>query len=344
MGNKVKAVSADKKININTIIFLVFSIVSGFVELGGVFWSIEKGYSIVKIVGLGLAYQLGNLIPVPLQINRKIATILSLLAGCFIGINCFYKTSYTLCFVSTVFLAMVIQFARSEVKDNISTTLKRTFRVIGFMVAPFYNLYLAFAITILILLLVILQKNKQKLGFIKCKIKMLNIAMIIHQMHYFGYVYFLIIILVMQNQDLHKLTYGIIFTFSWLTYILVPHVIRGSKYFKYFIIGHAFLASLLLVMAASYRLTYAIILWILTGFGGGTVFCVGKINQENKVCSKYDLTFSENIGHILGVLGGILSYQITGKLYVPIIFSAVCAFCAMIVMAVFKLRYLKNSV
>lgn len=320
-----------KVAKLNTIIFLLFSFISGFIELGGVFWAIEKGYTVVQTVVLGLAYQLGNFTPVPLRINSRIAIFLAFLSECFIGINCFYKTSYILCFISTVFLAMVIQFVRSEMKDKVSTTIKRIFRVAGFVIAPFYNMYIAFVIAIFILLIAALKKtSNQKLGLIQCKITPINKVMIIHQMHYFGYVYFMIIILVTQNQNLHSLVYGILFALGWVTYVSIPHILCGNEYMKYFIVGHTFLVSVLLIMSANYQSFLSIILWILTGFGGGTVFCIGKINSNKNICSKNDLTFSENIGHILGALGGILAYQLIGKIYAPIIFSALCAFCAII--------------
>lgn len=328
-----------KSNKINIIIFLLFSFFSGFVELGNVFWAIDNDNSILACIGLGFAYQVGNLVPVPIKLNKNINLALNIICMCLVSIYNFIDANYWLFVVLIILTAMCIQNVRSIMKDSVSTTVKRLFRILGFVFAPIcYNEKVLFGIIVFILLVTIVQRNSQEFKIDKCKIEFINLVMIIHQMHYFSYVYFIIYIMKSQNSDWNKLLYGCIFALSWLTYIVMPHVLRKEIYAKYFIAGHSFL-TLTLICMYIFNNNLITVFWILTGFGGGTVFCIGKLNDIKKFCAKDDLTFSENIGHILGVLGGAASYVITDNIYAPIIFSAACAILAMSGMLACKIKY-----
>lgn len=330
-----------KSNRINIIFFLLFSLFSGFVELGNVFWAIDNNYSILSCIGLGLAYQIGNLVPVPIKLNKTVNLMFVIISLCLTLIYIFICKYYFFFFIITILTAMCIQNVRSIMKDSISTTVKRSFRILGFVLAPVcYNEKVLLFIISLILLVTIIQHNEQRLIIEKCKVKTINLVMIVHQMHYFSYVYFIICIMVIQNTNLGKIVYGSLFALSWLTYIVMPHVLQKDTYAKYFIIGHSFLTLTLICMFLFRANPLIILFWILTGFGGGTVFCIGKINNSKEFCAKIDLTFSENIGHILGVIGGGLSFIITNNIYSPIIFSSVCAILAMSGMLFCKNKYM----
>lgn len=47
-------------------------------------------------------------------------------------------------------------------------------------------------------------------------------------------------------------------------------------------------------------------LWVLTGFGGGNVFCIKKALAPVIVYDKNVWSFSEQIGHILGVFVALI--------------------------------------
>ena len=126
---------------------------------------------------------------------------------------------------------------------------------------------------------------------------------------------------------------GLIFIIGWITYLIVPHIMTGKAFGKYFICGHVFLTIVLFVLAINYDTTLSAILWILTGFGGGTVFCIKELNTKLGLCSSNDIVFSENIGHILGALMGMVSYYSFESYMAPIIFSMICALSAVIGMS-----------
>lgn len=329
----------------STILFFIFSFISGFVELGGVFYGINNQFTVVQIASIGLAYQLGNLVPVPIKINRNFAMGISTLSVILLSYYVFFHENYILLFISVICLGMAIQSLRAEKKANVSTTVKRFFRILGFILAPYFNIEFALAVSVFIILTLIFERktDSEAIRVSRYRVRPLNWIMIVHQMHYFGYVYFILVILYNYGSSLRLIVYGLLFALGWLTYVSVPHILRGKQYPVYFIIGHSFLATVLLLLACSGSMITLIILWMLTGFGGGTVFCIEKINKRDNICSKDELTFSENVGHILGALIGIIIYAITGELTAPIIYSASCAIFAIIGMALYHRKALINN-
>jgi hypothetical protein len=47
------------------LIFLLLSTISGVMELGCILFGLSMRLSIIEVVGIGLAYQIGNLVPNP---------------------------------------------------------------------------------------------------------------------------------------------------------------------------------------------------------------------------------------------------------------------------------------
>jgi uncharacterized protein YacL len=80
-------------------------------------------------------------------------------------------------------------------------------------------------------------------------------------------------------------------------------------------------------------------LWVLTGFGGGTVFCINKINEITEESSKSDIIFSENLGHIAGVVIGMFTYAITDRIDLPMYQSFIFAGATALLMTLYY--YLK---
>lgn len=95
---------------------------------------------------------------------------------------------------------------------------------------------------LLIVAIVEKEKTNNRFAVVLCKIKPINVVMIVHQMHYF----------------------------------------------TYFICDHIFLSMVPLILAINYNSRISAILWILTGFGEGTVFCIKKINDNLKLCNSND--------------------------------------------------------
>lgn len=318
------------------LIFLFLSLISGSIELGGIIQAIIMKLSVLQVVGIGLAYQIGNLVPNPVKLNKTLTVTASLLSFLCFMIVIFYSYHYWIVFAGFGFIAMAIQSLRSMQKENVGTTVKRVFRIAGFLLAPFCGLIVTGVIAVL--LLTISLFSKWQVGhaqIIKPELKFINTIMIIHQMHYFSYAYFMIILISQITTGLNPVAIGILFTLGWLSYTSVSHLLRNDTYEKYLIVGHVFLTVILLLLALNYHSLLAVILWILTGFGGGTVFCIDKINQLTKESTKSDLTFSENIGHILGVIAGMTGYIFTGKVNFPVYLSVLFAGTVVLLMLIY---------
>ena len=128
---------------------------------------------------------------------------------------------------------------------------------------------------------------------------------------------------------------SIAFVLGWITYTLVSYILKKEKYLLYFISGHIFLMFVLFAMSQIEYVSIKAFLWIMTGFGGGTVFCIEKILNSNNDLKKKPLEFSENIGHVLGLGLGIAIFNITKNFNSVILTSSVLAFITVVLMLVY---------
>ena len=130
-----------------------------------------------------------------------------------------------------------------------------------------------------------------------------------HQAHYFTYNY-LMVALVMHYFN-NPLITTLWFAANWIPYTITEplvHKLRWNKWYVVAIGAHYFNALVLLGMFlfVEKNIYVALCLWILTGFGGGNVFCIKKALAVRVTYNKSVWSFSEQIGHVLGVLTAIL--------------------------------------
>lgn len=314
--------------------FLILSFISGFVELGCILNGIHNNFSILQIVGIGLAYQVGNLSPNPIKLGPKLTIFASISSIIFFTLYLNFG-HYSSLFLTIVTLSMVIQSLRALSKASVNTTLKRSFRILGFAFSFMIILDITTIViqSLLLILSISSRSHMSKTTLLKPKIKFINFIMIIHQFHYFTYAYFVLYLFSRLGLSISLMT--IFFILGWLTYTYISCILKKDYYVSYFLVGHTFLFFVLFLLALNYNNTLMIYLWILTGFGGGTVFCIKKINEIHQDSSSQDMEFSENIGHVVGVLLGMSLYYITSNISVVIFFSSICAIMAMALMFLF---------
>jgi len=159
-------------------------------------------------------------------------------------------------------------------------------------------------------------------------------------MHYFAYAYIILIVANKFDNNNGFFT-ALVFTLGWITYISAQYIFRGKYYSAYLACGHIFLALILVVMAISGSDLIKIILWVFSGFGAGTVFCIKEVLKKHGGNSANTLETSENYGHILGLLACIGAYAIFDTITAPIIVASVCAILT--VFLVFILSYNKTK-
>lgn len=320
--------------------FLLLSTFSGMVELGCILLGLTLHLPLLLVVIIGLAYQIGNLVPVPVQLNKAFTIGAGVLALLCLSLAFLPGVQLIFLCAGYSFLAMSLQSLRAIHKSQVSPSLKRSFRILGFLLAPLLSLPLSIGIALLLLPLACLSDfpaARTQVQLLKPRLTVINWIMIVHQMHYFSYGYFIVCIIYQYTQSSVWLV-AFVFILGWISYTSLSHLLRGQRYMQYFVLGHTWLALILILLGLSTNGLLAMLLWILTGFGGGTVFCLEKINERTNQSSKEALIFSENIGHILGVALGILAYQISQDARVPVFCAACCAAGAMCGMLLYAAR------
>jgi hypothetical protein len=299
-------------------LYLLLNIFSGYVELGVILYTLSLQYSPLKIIGIALAFQIGNLVPVPIHLNKLSIYFSLMISIIFILFSYTYHKQYFILFIGILFLSVAIQLIRYNCTEKTSTTLKRISRVTGFIIAPIFSIFIIlFVLFLLFVCTIMLNAHNKKIFIIKPKLNFYNITMIIHQMHYFCYTYFIIIIL----HNLMKFSSGLIcifFTLVWITYITTSHFFNKNTYKKYFVIGHLFLFVILGLMYFNFSKYLTVVLWICTGFGAGTIFALNRLNKKFIPYDENAMEYSENIGHILGILLSLLLYAIDKNVFLPI--------------------------
>lgn len=318
-------------------IFLFLSFISGLVEIGIIMMGININYDPIYIVLLGLSYQLGNLSPNPIKFGKN-NLLFILVSGILFLIFYIKGNNFIFLFFSSTCLAINIQSLRSIKKDSISTSLKRTLRILGFVMAWIVTPYIMFAIFAIIgTVLLFTNFNWPKISVIKPKLNFINIIMIIHQLHYFCYSYFILLVIYKSVSNNNMFIVCCLFSIGWLTYAYVPEIIKGKNYGLYFIFGHLFLASILICLSKAQG-SLACVLWLLTGFGGGTVYCINKLAIKNNSYDNNSMVFSENIGHVIGVIIGIMVFILSKKnIFIPILISGIIAILAAVLMLIYQI-------
>ena len=307
----------------NTALFFLLSTITGFVEVGAVIYAMQQGFSVVQILLLVLAYQAGCFFPTNISVKKIWILILGILT---------IALSVTLCvipsfglFLSTVFiLSPCLQMARSLQKSKVSTAQKRLFRIIGFGLSPLLSPFALLGVSITTLIIVITQKSEFRNSITFPKLRPQYFIMVVHQMHYFSYAYIMLII-AGKLDNYHGFLTALFFVLSWLTYTSAQYIFKEKKYYTYLIAGHIFLIFVISSIALITSESLKIVLWILTGFGGGTVFCIKEILKEKREYDNHALESSENYGHVLGIFCSIILYVLLDNLNAPIYFAVICA-------------------
>lgn len=314
--------------------FFILSLVSGVFEVGSILYVLNDTGSIVLGLMTALAYHLGNLVPCPIQIRQNVLKVISLLS--IIGwIAALFSPHYIVIFITTALSSAATQQLRSTAKSSASKHIKRLFRVSGFFIAVIFNPYTAIVFSVALFIFSLKYKDAYAQFENKVmipKMKFMNNLMIIHQIHYFIYCYS---ILILAHNTYGTVIAAAIFLAGWITYISMEPLCGDSKkYYVIFLLGHISLVLLLAGINISDSPIVQAILWILTGFGGASSFCIIKFTKDVGQFDLYTNTFSENIGHVLGVLFGVIAYIITKDLFTSTLISLGCNVIIIIIITI----------
>lgn len=319
-----------------TTIFFLLSSLTGVIEVGTVLYAINQGYSVVQVLMLVLAYQIGCFFPTNVMLKKPVLIIFGCIAFA-LAVFCSYIPSLWLLVFAVLFISPCLQMARSIQKSSVSTGAKRAFRILGFAVSPLFSPILLSAMALIIVVITVFNKKPDKNELNFRSVPLPNFIMIVHQMHYFSYAYIVLIIANTFDKYNGFLT-ALIFVLGWVTYTSAQYIFRGKRYFTYLVCGHIFLVLVLFTMAICSSEIVKVVLWILTGFGGGTVFCIKEVLKQCGKYDKYALETSENYGHLLGVICSIATYSVFRSMDAPIVFASICAAITVLLVSIFRLN------
>lgn len=328
--------------------FSFLSFISGLYEVGIVVWGM-KTFGITGALLGALCYQLGNLVPNPIKLSKRICWIL-LSASVVFGLAGVFLPFFL--YPSVTLFTLVLQNERAALKSKIKSTdskvWKRLFRIIGFACGCVCGIGIFFICQIPVLICLIRKKDVAKTTISIPHFNKLDLTLILHEIHYFVYCY--CILLIAYTFTVLGKTVGcyaaFAFALSWIPYALVPNIYKSPKilkklgYKKTFIIGHSVLTVILVIMFFIFRMKItfgnlslvSLAIWLLTGFGGTTEFCIEEIDKNNGTYVKNNHNSAENIGHILGVSLSFIIYYVTSNLYISILVAGIFAFLALLSM------------
>ncbi len=262
---------------------LALAATASLLELGPIAVLLREGVGLQAILTVAIAYQFGNISPKPLTLHYAVLASTSLLAVAGLILA---PTSSTTWFASIATLSWSLQAVRRRLTaspgdDLPSTAQKRTARVLGFIAATIMPLgacvALAGVAAITALAWPTPQTNLGQPTSIKGKVHPLELAMVLHQSHYFSYCY---AVPVLVSADVIGGTplVGTWFALGWMTYLSAETLWKNFPPPLVFVTGHGFLAVLLIIMALVSHVPWAVAsLWILSGIGGGTVLLPDSI-------------------------------------------------------------------
>jgi hypothetical protein len=320
------------------ILFYTLSFLSGFFEIGPLMMILNDRGAAAAIMA-AVCYQAGNLVPRPLYLSRGFVLALGILSAGFFSLAFLLpvKTlSLVSLFIGTALISAVIQSARSGMKSGAPKMLKRGTRAAGFALGFFCSLPLAAAGAVAVAgiaacCLFRSPASSGKTRFTLPAFSLLNITMIFHQMHYFVYCYAMYIAFRLSGSAFTAMS---AFLISWAVYVLSPLLYKKAKnYRNAFFLGHSLLAGILAALYFVPDLRLKIVLWTLTGVGGTTEFCIGALAGQRLDNGNEAMGFSENCGHVLGVVVCLIIVLAGFNLYITSLLAAGFAITAILFMA-----------
>ena len=309
--------------------FYMLSLLSGFFEIAPFVIALH-GKGVMAALTVALCYQLGNLAPCPLRLSLAMTRAAALCGAAFLAVYALTGLFPLLC-IAVALLSIALQSARSSEKSAMSKPLKRLLRVAGFGLGLF-GMPLALLISGAAAVVLVWMGKSNNLGsavFVP-RLNAMNAVMVLHQVHYFSYCYAAIALAAVYAGTGAALG---LFLAGWVVYITAARLYRRYQLQQAFFFGHSLLVLLLLGMYFVPSLPLKAALWVLTGLGGTTEFCIARLSRERGGTGDGGI-FAENTGHVLGVALCMAAYALTQELFAVLFVSAAAAGGAIVLMAV----------
>ncbi len=323
--------------------FYLHSLLTGILECGWIAYGAVHSMPLWQILCYPLAYHLGNLFPKPFSLSRPILRGIGVLGAVTASVT-FYRglpkgAVFILTCITLMCLSTVIQSVRSEMKADGNRLLKRIFRVCGFMLAP-TAVYMPSVILLIssVPALMLVKNYAGRCGVIPMKKQGgFSAVMVFHQLHYFFYAHITLAGISLRIGERGAVIGALLFCGTWITYMSVEPVMSRltPKLYPVFYTGHIGITVILLTMSLVNVSAVFVILWLVTGLGGGAVYTIPGIAESKGVYCKASMTVAENIGHTAGLMTAVAVSAVFGDVSpkIMLIFGAASAVIAVLLMA-----------
>lgn len=327
--------------------FLILSFLSGVIELGAIYLGIVEKLPVFLIISLPLFYQTGNLM---ISMLPKKTSLCAIIAGivCLLSVIYYIYPNLGVLAIQLTFSSYCIQFVRACHKSSCPVWLKRSFRIAGFALSPimiWHQGQIMFLFSSLFCIFLISRDATMRGAKVfqekKTQIAGISMVMIFHQLHYFVYSYIMPILVYEISESI--IMSSLVYSITWIVYLLpqtIAEKLNVTNYKKMFFLCHLFLAVCMASIAISayfYDTTMVVLFWLLTGLGGGSVFCIKYL------CENYEsinMDFSENVGHFVGPLIAVFLCHIATE-YIFVILPAIS--CLFVISALILSIYIVNK-
>lgn len=304
--------------------FYLLSLITGILECGWIAFGVMRFMPLWQILCYPLAYHIGNLFPKPFSLSGRclrVMCVLSVLTGSLTFAKQLSESdAFVLTCISLFLLSAIIQSVRSKLKSDGNRLFKRIFRIGGFALAPLAAIFPSAILTIASVIALFAIKDHQS-SFSIGKLTWQNgfsAVMILHQLHYFFYAHTILATLcILLSNDFFFggiVCAAFLFCGTWVTYMSVEPILSKltSKILPVFYLGHISISFLLLIMSNVTIKPIFILLWLITGFGGGVVYTISAEAKSVGYFNKDSMIISENISHTLGLIFAVIIAAVFG--------------------------------
>jgi len=305
-----------------TTLGLAFAVAASLAELAPICALLRQEAPLSAILAAGLAYQVGGAAARWLPGRPMVWAAGAAASGWLLVVAQTPAGAGWL--AGLVVLAWTLQaarrwYVRARPENSPSTASKRSARVVGFAAAAILPFWASLAAIIVgVLMASALQLKAASEATPRLTGHPIELVMILHQTHYFTYCYGLLLIL---SQLAGGPTFvGLWFGIGWITYLSAERLWSHAPRAYALVLGHVFVAMTLGGLATlGHEPCGAILMWTLTGFGGGTVYCLTSLHRGTGGHPE-GLDLAEDVGHVGGTvlalatasLGGLDAWALAG--------------------------------
>ncbi len=208
------------------------------------------------------------------------------------------------CATTVCFLAMALKKIRTA--TDALGAIKRRWRAFGYLAAGFFDLASLSVLLLLIAILVFASGIHSRRDKLLCAPFRLDrprlrpyCVVMFHHFHYFAYAYILVF-LFLHTFLIPEIAIGPVFYVGWLGYYLFANVNRHQR--ALVILGHLLSSCAVLLMLGTPKLHNYLVLWFLTGVGGGTIILFREANIDQDEVTYERFKTWESFGHCAGLI------------------------------------------